>query len=220
MINNLFSIFDPSSLNNIRIIWFSILFRLIFLTNKIYTNNSRSFYIIKIFKETILKEIIIITKNKKTALFFQAVFLFLVIINFLRLIPYIFTPTSHLTTTLPIALPCWLSFIILGWIFNTNHIFTHLVPLNTPILLINFIVLIETISNIIRPITLSVRLIANITAGHLIINLLSNLFYKRNLNVFIILFIIQILLITLEIAVAIIQSYVLIILSTLYSREI
>jgi F-type H+-transporting ATPase subunit a len=86
--------------------------------------------------------------------------------------------------------------------------------------LIPFIVIIETISNIIRPGTLAVRLSANIIAGHLLLTLLGNTGNSIS-NFFISLLIItQLLLLILESAVAIIQSYVFTILRTLYSREI
>jgi len=83
-----------------------------------------------------------------------------------------------------------------------------------------FIVIIESISLIIRPLTLSIRLTANIIAGHLLLTLLgsSGLNISNSLILFILIFT-QILLYILEIAVSIIQAYVFSILSTLYSRE-
>lgn len=81
-------------------------------------------------------------------------------------------------------------------------------------------VLIETISNIIRPGTLAVRLTANIIAGHLLLTLLSSTGINIPNYLVIILIVIQILLLILESAVAVIQSYVISILRTLYSREV
>lgn len=83
-----------------------------------------------------------------------------------------------------------------------------------------FIVLIETIRNVIRPGTLAVRLAANIIAGHLLLVLLGN--QGPNLtSVFLrVLIVTQILLLVLESAVAVIQSYVFAVLATLYSREV
>jgi F-type H+-transporting ATPase subunit a len=98
--------------------------------------------------------------------------------------------------------------------------FAHLVPQRTPGPLIPFIVLIETIRNIIRPGTLAVRLIANIVAGHLLITLLGNQTAVASNFILIGLILTQIILLTLESAVAIIQSYVFAVLSTLYAREI
>merc|ERR1711913_207690 len=78
----------------------------------------------------------------------------------------------------------------------------------------------ETISNIIRPITLAVRLAANIIAGHLLLTLLGRTGPSLSLYLVILLLISQILLLTLEAAVAIIQSYVFAVLRTLYAREV
>jgi len=96
----------------------------------------------------------------------------------------------------------------------------HLVPQGTPSALISFIVCIETIRNIIRPGTLAIRLTANIIAGHLLITLLGNTGSSLASYLIILLLITQIILLILECAVAIIQSYVFTVLRTLYSREV
>jgi len=98
--------------------------------------------------------------------------------------------------------------------------FAHLVPQRTPGPLIPFIVLIESISNVIRPLTLAVRLIANMVAGHLLITLLGNQTAARSNLLLISLLLTQIILLTLESAVAVIQAYVFAVLTTLYAREI
>jgi F-type H+-transporting ATPase subunit a len=81
-------------------------------------------------------------------------------------------------------------------------------------------VLIETIRNVIRPGTLAVRLAANIIAGHLLLVLLGNQGPSISSSLLGVLLLTQILLLTLESAVAIIQSYVFAVLATLYSREV
>ena len=83
-----------------------------------------------------------------------------------------------------------------------------------------FIVLIETVRNVIRPGTLAVRLAANMIAGHLLLVLLGNQGPSITFSLLRILLVIQILLLTLERAVAVIQSYVFAVLATLYSREV
>lgn len=95
----------------------------------------------------------------------------------------------------------------------------HLVPIGSPGILTIFIVLIETIRNVIRPITLSVRLSANIIRGHLLIHLLTSIPYNSN-QIFIIIIPIIVALIFLESAVALIQRYVFITLVSLYTNEI
>jgi F-type H+-transporting ATPase subunit a len=81
-------------------------------------------------------------------------------------------------------------------------------------------VCIETIRNIIRPGTLAVRLTANIIAGHLLLTLIGNTGNRLSYILLSVLVFSQIALLTLESAVAIIQSYVFAVLSTLYSREV
>jgi F-type H+-transporting ATPase subunit a len=96
----------------------------------------------------------------------------------------------------------------------------HLVPLGTPSVLMPFMVLIETIRNIIRPGTLAVRLSANIIAGHLLLVLLGNQGVGASYYILSLVVVVQILLLLLERAVALIQSYVFAVLMTLYSREV
>jgi F-type H+-transporting ATPase subunit a len=75
--------------------------------------------------------------------------------------------------SLSLALPFWFSILLIGVKNNIEKNLRHLVPNGTPIVLISFIVLIETLRVLIRPITLRVRLAANITAGHLLLRLIS-----------------------------------------------
>lgn len=95
----------------------------------------------------------------------------------------------------------------------------HLVPLGTPTPLMPFMVLIEIIRNLIRPVTLSVRLAANIIAGHLLLTLLGSQGTMENIYVTVVVVFVQIVLLVLEFSVAIIQSYVFMTLITLYARE-
>ena len=87
-------------------------------------------------------------------------------------------------------------------------------------MLIPFMVIIETISNIIRPGTLAVRLTANIIAGHLLLTLLGNNGPSIGHTLLTVLTTAQILLLILEAAVEVLQTYVFAILRTLYSREV
>merc|ERR1712209_31555 len=122
--------------------------------------------------------------------------------------------------TLTIALPLWLGRMILSIIFQYNNLLCHLVPIGTPRFLMPIIVIIESVRNIIRPLTLSIRLAANIVAGHLLLTLLGsqgpNLSFFNLLCLMLGLF----LLLLLEVAVACIQSYVFTILRSLYLNEL
>lgn len=223
MITNLFSSFDPSTSFNLSLNWLRTFLGLLFIPPIFWLIPSRyNFLWVKIIL-TLHQEFKVLIGNnsiKGRTLIFISLFSIIVFNNFLGLFPYIFTRTRHLILTLTLALPLWLRFILYGWINNTIHIFAHLVPQGTPPALIAFIVIIETIRNVIRPGTLAVRLAANIIAGHLLITLLGNTGSNLSFIILRILLITQILLLILESAVAIIQSYVFAVLSTLYSREI
>lgn len=223
MIINLFSSFDPRTNLNLSLNWIRTLIGILIIPRSFWLIPSRlSIIWVKIIN-TLHKEFKILIRSHKAqgrTLIFISLFSLILFNNFLGLFPYIFTRTRHIVLTLTLALPLWLRFIIYGWINNTIHIFAHLVPQGTPPILIPFIVCIETISNIIRPGTLAIRLSANIIAGHLLITLLGSTGPSLSLLLINFLIIIQILLITLESAVSIIQSYVFAILRTLYSREV
>jgi F-type H+-transporting ATPase subunit a len=96
----------------------------------------------------------------------------------------------------------------------------HTLPQGTPVALMNFMVLIETTRVIIRPLTLCVRLTANMIAGHLLMTLLGNAITSRISTINTPLLLAPISLTVLETAVAIIQAYVLATLVTLYSAEV
>lgn len=224
MITNLFSIFDPSTnIFNLSLNWLRVLLRIIFIPYIYWLIPNRYIYLWNsILKKLHLefKTLLGLNRINGSTFIFISLFTFVIFNNFLGLFPYIFTSTSHLTLTLTLSLPLWLSFILYGWINNSQHMFSHIIPQGTPKILIPFIVLIETIRNIIRPGTLAVRLTANIIAGHLLITLLRRTGPNFPSYLLFILIIIQILLLILESAVAIIQSYVIAILRTLYSREV
>lgn len=224
MITNLFSVFDPSSnIINLSLNWLRTFIGLALIPSIFWIIPSRHNIIWNNIILTLHKEFKTLIGNpnvKGGTLLFISLFSIILFNNFLGLFPYIFTRTSHLTISLALALPLWLRFIIYGWINHTQHIFAHLVPQGTPSALIPFIVCIETIRNVIRPGTLAVRLTANIIAGHLLLTLLGNTGPTLLTSLVAILLIVQIALLILEAAVAIIQSYVFAVLRTLYSSEV
>jgi len=156
-----------------------------------------------------------------TVLVFTRLFMFILMSNFLGLFPHIFTGTRHLSLTLSLSLPLWLGRMAYNLWFQLNFFFAHLVPEGTPRVLIPVIVVIETVRNIIRPGTLAVRLAANIIAGHLLLTLLGSQMENNIFSIKIVfLFRALLMLVRLEIAVSCIQSYVFVILSSLYLNEV
>nr|ARH55077.1 ATP synthase F0 subunit 6 [Luperomorpha xanthodera] len=223
MMMNLFSSFDPTSNFNLSLNWMSTLIGLMIIPPMFWVIPSRINILWTKIIMTLHKEFKILLGNYKSqgsTLIFISLFSIILFNNFIGLFPYIFTSTSHMTLTLSLALPLWLSFMLYGWINNTIHMFAHLVPQGTPPVLMSFMVCIESISNIIRPGTLAIRLSANMIAGHLLLTLLGNTGSMLSILMINLLIIVQILLLTLEMAVSMIQSYVFAILSTLYSSEV
>nr|UYL27240.1 ATP synthase F0 subunit 6 [Alectorobius spheniscus] len=221
MMMNLFSIFDPSSSNNLSLNWISTMFILMTTPYMYWLIPSRLQQIwFMITKFLILELKPIFSKNKfKFVFWYVILFWFIFNNNFLGLFPYIFTSTSHINLTTFLALPFWLTLLLFGWINQTNYMFSHLVPQGTPMPLSMFMVLIETISNLIRPITLAIRLSANMISGHLLLCLLSTVI-ENIPNFFALIFPFMMILLLLEMAVATIQSYVFMTLSSLYLNEL
>nr|YP_010893072.1 ATP synthase F0 subunit 6 [Spirobolus walkeri]WJR82403.1 ATP synthase subunit 6 [Spirobolus walkeri] len=223
MMNNLFSIFDPStSILNLNLNWLSSLLILSFFPPSYWLTPSKLSSFLTLLITSLKKELSTLlgpSHPTSSPLILITLFLFILINNVLGLTPYIFTASSHLSFALSIAVPLWLTAILYGWLQNTLHSLAHLVPQGTPTPLMMFMVCIETTSNFIRPITLSVRLTANMIAGHLLMTLLSNALANTNFMTYIILMPTQLMLIMLESAVAVIQAYVFTVLTTLYISE-
>nr|YP_009689712.1 ATP synthase F0 subunit 6 [Wyeomyia confusa]QEE94454.1 ATP synthase F0 subunit 6 [Wyeomyia confusa] len=225
MMTNLFSVFDPSTtIFNLSLNWFSTFIGLLIIPFSYWFLPNRFQMIWNKILITLHKEFKLLLNSKShngSTLMFISLFSLIMFNNFLGLFPYIFTSTSHLTLTLTLTFPLWFSFMIFGWLNHTQHMFAHLVPQGTPNILMPFMVCIETISNIIRPGTLAVRLTANMIAGHLLLTLLGNTGpMSPSYFILCLILITQIALLVLESAVAIIQSYVFAVLSTLYSSEV
>nr|AVN68120.1 ATP synthase F0 subunit 6 [Anaplecta calosoma] len=221
---NLFSVFDPStSIPSMNINWLSTFIGMMMIPPALWLIPSRWQMMSSKITTTLHQEFktLLPKKNESSgaSLMFISLFSLILFNNFMGLFPYVFTSTSHLTMTLSMALPMWLTFMIYGWMNNTNHMFAHLVPQGTPPILMPFMVCIETISNIIRPGTLAVRLTANMIAGHLLLTLLGNTGQLVDILITV-LVVTQMALLMLESAVAIIQSYVFAVLTTLYSSEV
>nr|WNH20781.1 ATP synthase F0 subunit 6 [Archosargus rhomboidalis] len=158
----------------------------------------------------------------KWALILTSLMIFLLSLNLLGLLPYTFTPTTQLSINLGFAVPLWLATVLIGLRNQPNLSLAHLLPEGTPLLLIPILIIIETISLMIRPLALGVRLTANLTAGHLLIQLISTgLFVLISLQptVAILTGALLFMLSLLEVAVAVIQAYVFVLLLSLYLQE-
>nr|QUJ18146.1 ATP synthase protein 6 [Cirrhilabrus punctatus] len=158
----------------------------------------------------------------KWALMFASLMLFLMSLNMLGLLPYTFTPTTQLSLNMGLAVPLWLATVLIGLRNQPTVALGHLLPEGTPTPLIPVLIIIETISLFIRPLALGVRLTANLTAGHLLIQLIATASFvlmPMMPTVSLLTIILLVLLTLLEIAVAMIQAYVFVLLLSLYLQE-
>jgi F-type H+-transporting ATPase subunit a len=219
---NLFSIFDPLVLG-LPLNWLSAFSLLLLLPgifwlvkNQLFTGLATTFSLL--FRE--LNAVIGSRITPGGTMICVAFFGFIVFNNFLGLFPYIFTASRHLTFTVRLALPLWLGHMCIAWSTTPLPMLAHLVPSGTPYALTPFIVLIELTRRIIRPLTLSVRLAANIVAGHLLLTLLSSQASNPLFSISFLVVSALVLLSVLESAVAVIQAYVFSILSSLYVNEV
>nr|BAJ08117.1 ATPase subunit 6 [Rieppeleon kerstenii] len=183
-------------------------------------NNRLSSTILWLTKKT-AKHLLLTTNNSAHtwALMLITTMLLIITTNMLGLLPYTFTPTTQLSMNLAMALPLWMATTLTGLRKQPAHSLSHLLPEGTPTPLIPMLIVIETISLLIRPLALGVRLTANLTAGHLLMQLTSTATIKINFILFPMMFSTLTLLTTLEIAVALIQAYVFTLLLALYLQE-
>nr|QFX79354.1 ATPase subunit 6 [Henicorhina leucosticta] len=161
-------------------------------------------------------------KGHKWALILTSLMLFLLFTNLLGLLPYTFTPTTQLSMNLALAFPLWLATLLTGLRNQPSISLGHLLPEGTPTPLIPALILIETTSLLIRPLALGVRLTANLTAGHLLIQLISTAtaaLFSTMPAISLLALMILFLLTLLEVAVAMIQAYVFVLLLSLYLQE-
>nr|NP_795721.1 ATP synthase F0 subunit 6 [Alepocephalus tenebrosus]BAC58126.1 ATPase subunits 6 [Alepocephalus tenebrosus] len=158
----------------------------------------------------------------KWAALLTSLMIFLITLNMLGLLPYTFTPTTQLSLNMGLAVPLWLATIIIGMRNQPTAALGHLLPEGTPTPLIPVLIVIETISLFIRPLALGVRLTANLTAGHLLIQLIATAAFvllPMMPTVAILTATVLFLLTLLEVAVAMIQAYVFVLLLSLYLQE-
>jgi F-type H+-transporting ATPase subunit a len=98
--------------------------------------------------------------------FVFTLFLFILVLNLLGMVPYSFAVTSHIIITFALALVVFLGVTVIGFIKHGAGFLKFFVPSGVPMVLLPLLVVIELISYLIRPISLSVRLFANMMAGH------------------------------------------------------
>lgn len=173
----------------------------------------------------LVKENIGEKKGSKYIPFIFSLFVLIVILNVFGLIPYTFSPTSHIAITFGLSLSIFIGVTLLGLTKNGLNYFSMFMPAGSPMILAPFMIIIELVSHTAKAVSLGVRLAANITAGHILFAILSGFVWKMIIaggwislgSVFPML--IVLLVTVIEMAVAVIQGYVFSLLSSIYISE-
>ena len=157
--------------------------------------------------------------------FIGLIFNFIVLVNLIGLIPYSFTVTSHLIITFTMSLSIFIGVNLICVKLYKSHMLSLFLPANTSIGLSLLIVPIEFVSYIFKPISLGVRLFANLMAGHTLLKVIigfswSMLILENFMSYFhIIPLLLIVILFGLELGVALIQAYVFTILTCIYLND-
>lgn len=162
--------------------------------------------------------------------FFLYLFFFIFFSNFLGLIPGFFALTSHLSVTLFLSSICWLSILFVGLYMHGFRFFASFFPSKVPFALSPFLMFIEFISYWVRLASLSLRLFANIVAGHILLDTISMFFFYMDMSVdtclhiekfavgFFLWFFLFVM-ILFELIIAILQAYIFVVLAVIYLND-
>jgi F-type H+-transporting ATPase subunit a len=165
------------------------------------------------------------TEGMKFFPFVFSLFMFVLVLNLLGLMPYFFTVTSHIVITAALAATVILMVIVYGFYRNGLGFMKLFVPQGVPGYLLPLVVLIEVLSFLSRPISLSVRLFANMLAGHITLKVFASFIIMLSAFGFagwigaIIPFAMTVALTALEVLVAFLQAYVFAILTCMYLND-
>lgn len=150
--------------------------------------------------------------------FIFTIFIFVLFSNLFGLIPYSFTVTSHIIVTFALAAMVWIGVTVIGIAKHGLHFFSLFLPKGIPIALAPLLVVIELISYLVRPVTLSMRLFANMMAGHTLIKVIAG--FVVALGLFgVVPLVVTSAIYGLELLVAVLQAYVFAILTSLYLND-
>lgn len=165
------------------------------------------------------------SKGNKYFPFVFTIFIFILFTNVLGMIPYNFTPTSHITITIGLSLAIWIGVTVLGLVTHGFHFFALFLPSGVPTWLAPLIVTIEIISYVMRALSLGIRLAANMFAGHTLLKILAGFSWKMfaiggiiavaGLAPLVVVFALT----GLELGVAVLQAYVFTVLTCSYLND-
>lgn len=161
-------------------------------------------------------------KGVKFFPFFFTIFTLILVMNTMGLLPFSFTVTSHIIVTISLALSFVFCWIIVGFMNLGLKFFLIFVPKGIPMWLLPMLVLIEILSYILRPLSLAIRLFANMLAGHILLHIIaaSAIYLSSQWLLLILLPVVFVILIFfLEIFISFLQAYIFTILLAIYLRD-
>jgi F-type H+-transporting ATPase subunit a len=164
-------------------------------------------------------------KGRAYVPFIFSLFIFILASNLMGLLPYSFTVTSHIAVTFAFAALIFVLCVVIGFAKHGLHFFSLFVPPQTPVILLPLIMLIEMISFLSRPLTLSIRLFANMTAGHILLKVFAGFIISLGLAggayaaIGVLPLMMNVGLYALELLVAVVQAYVFALLTCVYLND-
>ena len=159
------------------------------------------------------------SEGRKYFPFVFTLFMFVLFSNMAGMLPYAFTTTSHIIVTFSLAITVFLGVTVIGLVRHGWHFFSYYVPDGVPPLALILIVPIEIISYLSRPISLSVRLFANMTAGHTMMKVFAGFVVSLGFLGGWLPLGIEVLMIGFEFLVAFLQAYVFTVLTCIYLHD-
>nr|YP_010142656.1 ATP synthase F0 subunit 6 [Sinotaia quadrata]QQL03236.1 ATP synthase F0 subunit 6 [Sinotaia quadrata] len=227
MLVDIFSTFDDHNqvfMSFYILLWMLSLMTILLFSSTLWLTNTSWIMVMNMFKSMISGQIF-----RSFGLYLGgfvnlivSLFLFLILMNLSGLVPYVFSSTSHLVVSFSLGFPMWFALILSSFLYNTKFFIALLLPMGAPSVLNPFLIIVETISINVRPITLSIRLIANMSAGHIVLTLVGSYLMVNIFNgVFstIMLMFIQMTYTIFEFGISLIQAYIFCLLITLYSDD-
>src|SRR5882724_7060976 len=157
--------------------------------------------------------------GKKYFPFVLTLFLFILGCNMLGMLPYSFTPTSHIIVTFAMAAVVFVGVTLIAIFKHGIHFLTFFAPQGVPKVLLILLVPIELISYLIRPMTLSVRLFANMLAGHIMLKVFGGFIVMMGIFFGWLPLLFTTAFVGLEILIAFLQAYVFAVLTCLYLND-
>jgi len=159
------------------------------------------------------------SKAKPYFPFIFSLFMFVLFCNMLGMLPYSFTVTSHIIVTFALAAIIFIGVTIIGFVNHGVGYLKLFIPSGVPVVLLPIIVIIEMISYLARPVSLSVRLFANMMAGHTMLKVFGGFVISLGIIGGWLPLSFTVALIGLEILIAFLQAYVFAILTCIYLND-